>query len=210
MKREELRRQAVHCAVGVLVSLFALYAFSDGRELVLFGDFAITPLSAVFLSGSLLSLSISALSKFRNISFIEFLLDHMENRPSRSYFPGKGVFFFLFGAFVVSIFFGREAVFASIFVVSVGDSVSHVVGKEFGRIPHPLSRDKYLEGHVVGAVLAALGASFIGNMNLTTIIVAALIAMYVEGIYFGEKLEVLMDDNLVVQVVFAVSLYLIA
>lgn len=191
--------------MGVLISLFVLYGFGNGPEYHLFRNFSLSRLSLFFLSVSIIALFSSIIGKIWNIPLFDFLLDKMENRPSRRYFPGKGVFFFFFGAFLVSIFLSRKAVFASVFVVSVGDSLSHIVGEEFGRIRHPLSASKNIEGHLVAGLSAALGVAIIANMKFTDIIVPTVIAMFVEGIYFGPDLNRLIDDNLLIQVVFGLS-----
>ena len=69
---------------------------------------------------------------------------------------------------------------ASVMIMSLGDSVAPMVGQYYGKIKHPLSDKKFLEGTIAGTIAAFLGAVvFIRPVEAAFASVAAMIA---EGI----------------------------
>lgn len=215
MKRTEIRRQLFHAGVGLLfVALISLGIMGKiGRQFPLDAIYFLPhplarPLLLILIAGGILAL----LCRKYRIPGIEWLLENFERPHVRQKFPGKGVFFYALGAFIICLFpkslfpEPRLLVSASMLIVSVGDPTSHLVGKKYGKVKHPLSNSKNIEGHVAGALLTGLGASLFVIPPIAFI--AAFVSMFVEGIEFGGKADEIMDDNLVIPIVSGIVIVL--
>ena len=142
-KREELKlevkRQLVHLFFGLFIAL-CLFIFEP-----FLGRLVVLPL----LIGVLL---LFILQKFRNNPISRFLIEHFERERDRQRFPYKGAILYGFGVSIPIIILDIAPACAIIAILSVGDSISTLVGKNFGskRIGH-----KSIEGS-----LAFLFSSF--------------------------------------------------
>ncbi len=192
MGKMEMRRQLFHATVGV--AIVALIYFDILNE---------WGLLAILAAGSVLIL----LSRKYRIPIIYWFLKRFERPEVIKIFPGKGSFFFILGAFVVVLVFDKSIAMASIIVCALGDSLSHLVGKWVGRVKHPFSNTKFIEGHIVGAIIGALGAMLF--VSPLTALVAASIAMFVEGIDIEFRMSWILDDNLVVPLTAGIVMFLI-
>jgi len=162
------------------------------------------PLLFVLIIGAVLVL----LSRRYRIPGIYWLLKRFERPEVMKVFPGKGSFFYIFGAFVVVSLFNKQIAMASIMVLALGDSSSHLIGKYIGRMRNPFNSVKFLEGHIAGALIGALGAMLFVKPLLA--LAAASIAMFVEGIDVGSGVGWILDDNLVVPLTAGVVMFLIS
>lgn len=70
--------------------------------------------------------------------------------------------------------------YASVAIVSLGDSAASIFGRVFGRIPLLYNKGKYLEGSIVGFVFAFLGAFMFLEPRLA--FVGAMVGMLVESL----------------------------
>ncbi len=192
MEKVEIGRQLLHATVGV-----AIVALIYLDILKWWG------LLAILAAGSVLILW----SRKYRVPIIYWFLKRFERPDVMKTFPGKGSFFFVIGAFVVVLMFDKSIAMASIMVCALGDSLSHLVGKCVGRVKHPFSNTKFIEGHIAGAIIGALGAMLF--VSPLTALVAASIAMFVEGIDVGFRVSWLLDDNLVVPLTAGVVMFLI-
>lgn len=200
MEKIEIKRQLFHAGVGLLFVLaISLGIFEEIGTLrfIRFIPFPIVarPLFVFLLFESFLVL----ISKKFEIPIMEWCLEHFERPGVRKRFPGKGAFFYTLGAFLLALFFENNVVSASMLIVSVGDSTSHIIGREFGKIKHPFSSSKMLEGHIAGSLLAGFGASFFVNPPFAFI--AAFLAMFLEGIEFGDERDRFIEDNLIIPLI---------
>ncbi|MBW2981801.1 SEC59/DGK1/VTE5 family protein [Candidatus Woesearchaeota archaeon] len=138
----------------------------------------ITPLFLIILLivgglGCLLSLKY-------NVPIINFLLKHFERPEDMKVFPGKGSFFYVLSVLLVLVLFDKDIAMASIIIMALGDSIAPLVGQYYGKIKHPLSDKKFLEGTLAGGIAAFLGALiFISPVEAVFASIAAMIA---EGI----------------------------
>ena len=83
-------------------------------------------------------------------------------------------------------------------VLAFGDSISHMYGLHYGKIKHPLSNRKFLEGTIAGFIAGFIGAwTFLPWHEA---FFASLIAMIVEAIEIKIGAEQV-DDNLIIPVV---------
>lgn len=94
-------------------------------------------------------------------------------------FPGRGPIFFTLGASLCFLLFPPPLAYASLMILSVGDSVSHLIGRQFGKVKTPLHPEKYIEGSIV-AFLLSVPFAFLFFPHLLTVILASLAAMLVE------------------------------
>jgi dolichol kinase len=111
--------------------------------------------------------------------------------------PGKGAIFYMTGVFLSLFLFEKNIAMASVLILAVGDSISAIVG-QFGEIPSPFNRRKYIEGSIAGMLTAFIGAMlFVSPLEAGLASVAAMIA---EGIDWKLGVNQL-DDNIIMPVV---------
>ncbi|MBI3052375.1 phosphatase PAP2 family protein [Candidatus Woesearchaeota archaeon] len=182
----EVRRQAFHIALGLSIAYLA------------YRGIVTAPVLAVVLAAGLL-LS-QAASRVR-IPLVSRIIELFERPRDIAVFPGRGAFFLVLGCMLSLVLFPRDVALASVMILSLGDSFSHLVGRFFGRTPQPFSV-KLVEGTVAGMAAGFLGALlFIGVWEA---LFAAFFAMLAEAVELGFHRSFL-DDNVLVPVVAGVS-----
>ncbi len=186
----EVRRQVFHAIFGVLLAYLVYINFIDA--LVVF---------IMVIAG----VGISVLSKDMNIPFFSWFLQRFERPEELRKFPGKGAIFFLTGVLVVLFLpFGKNIAAASIMILALGDSTSHIVGRYYGRIDHPLNKKLKLEGTVAGIIAGFFGSALF--VSLPEAFLASLFAMIAEAVEFRIN-EREADDNIIVPVVAALTIF---
>ena len=100
----------------------------------------------------------------------------------------------------------REVAMASIMILALGDSVSHLYGLHYGKINHPLSSTKFLEGTIAGFIAGFIGAFVF--LPWHEAFFASLAAMIVEAVEIKIGTEQV-DDNLIIPVVAGAVVWLI-
>jgi dolichol kinase len=187
----ELRRQTLHLLYGPI--LVTLYAFHLLTLPILFG---------MILGGFLMSFMV----KRKKFSAIRWMLSHFERDHHMDTFPGRGILFFTIGAFLTLALFPKPVAYAGILILSVGDALTNVVGRHFGRIRTRLNPNKYMEGTLVG-ILASIPIAYYFVPNLYAALSASCIAMFLElpnVRIFGFEI----DDNLLIPLGACVTLSL--
>ena len=187
-----MRRQLFHATVGIAIVVLVYLDVLKWWGLL-----------AILAVGSVLIL----LSRKYRIPIVYWFLERFERQEVMEIFPGKGSFFFVLGAFVVVLIFDKSIAMASIIICALGDSMSHLVGARMGRVKHPFSNTKFIEGHIVGAIIGALGAMLF--VSPLTALVAASIAMFVEGIDIKFRMKWILDDNFIVPLTAGIVMFLI-
>lgn len=203
----EVRRQLFHAAVGIFLVIFiyrGLFGFI-GSFFPLSLFYFIPAISRTILLILIVGAMLVCTSRKRDIPVIAWFLNHFERPELRDDFPGKGCFFFFVGAFIISLFFGNSIVSASLLILAIGDSTSHLVGARFGKIKHPLNSDKNIEGNLVGALLSGLAVSIIFHPLIAFI--TSFIVMFVEGIYFPGIFEKFNEDNVTIPILSAILIF---
>ncbi|MDY6769397.1 MAG: SEC59/DGK1/VTE5 family protein [Candidatus Nanohaloarchaea archaeon] len=189
--RFETRRKLFHVVAGAV-------AFG----LVYTGRYPVALAAAGLLAG----IGVSVAARHRRIPGVHRLLDLFERDHHQDAFPGKGALSSLAGVTLVAASFPRPAALAAIGALVAGDSLSHLVGKRYGRVDNPLNPVKDVEGFAAGFLAtAAIAALF---LPLVTAVVAAFAGMVVESID-AERITVLLDDNLTVPVAVAATAHLV-
>jgi len=204
---KEVKRQVFHVVLGtVLVALLYFDVLSFFGNLLL--PLAPLPASARPLLVALIVGSILILlsRKCRRIPIMYWFLKEFGREEEIRAFPGKGSFFYILGAFVVVWLFERSIALSALMILALGDPVSHLIGVRMGRVRHPFSKTKFVEGQIAGTIVGALGAMiFVLPIKA---FVAAAVAMFVGGIDVGLGTSKILDDNLIIPVTAGAVLFL--
>ncbi len=126
MKKDnfEWNRQLFYIFLGLFIVLFLKFGFIDKR---------------LILIATATGLALSYISRKIRIPVIHNLLQIFERKKELDKFPGKGIIFYFIGVYISSLLFTKEIAMASIMVLALGDSISHLFGLHFGKIKHPFS-----------------------------------------------------------------------
>jgi dolichol kinase len=165
--RFELRRQIFHIFLGL--AIIFLYYVGLINAFILF-----LIIIAIALG--------SYISTKADIPVISWFLDKFERSDYRKRFPAFGMLTFFIGSFFAVSLFPKNVALASIIVLTLGDSISILVGKKFGKLKHPLSKDKLLEGTLAGILFAFFGAMLF--VNPFEALIASFFGMFIEVIDF--------------------------
>jgi len=179
----EWNRQLFHILLGIFLAALLEYDFI-GKNTILIAIIA--------------GLVLSYLSKKTSVPVVHDLLQKFERKEDLEKFPGKGIIFYFTGIYIALILFSKDIAMASIMVLALGDSISHLFGLHYGRTRHPLSKTKFLEGTIAG-----FAAGFIGALVFLPwheAFFASLAAMIVEAIEVKIGTQQV-DDNLLVPLV---------
>ncbi|KXB01908.1 hypothetical protein AKJ43_02870 [candidate division MSBL1 archaeon SCGC-AAA261D19] len=206
MESLELRRQLFHIAIGVVFVTLLHFGVLDWLGEMVPLPFLRYSARALFMLLAIVTILFLLYRKYR-IPLVHWFIVNFERQEKIEIFPGKGAFFGLLGIFIVVTIFGPPITMASILILALGDSVSNLVGKKAGRTKHPLSNTKFLEGTIAGTLLGAAGASLF--VHPLWALVAASLAMFVEGIDLGRDRYWMIDDNLLVPLTAGVILFII-
>ena len=181
----ELKRQLLHIVVGLATIILLHYDILSTWALFL-----------LIIAGLLLSF----LAKRISIPLISFFLAHVERPEQMKTFPGKGSIFFFIGVLLAVKLFERDIALAAIMVLTLGDSISHLFGAQFGSLRNIFNGNspKLLDGTMMGTGLGFLGAlRFVPYLEAIVGSAAAMIAEVVK-VDFNEYT---LDDNLIVPLV---------
>ncbi|MBI2649790.1 hypothetical protein HYX04_00585 [Candidatus Woesearchaeota archaeon] len=185
----EWNRQLFHIFLGMGIAALLVYDFIDKNRIL-----------AVIIAGLILSY----LSKKTKIPIISQMLQIFERREDIKKFPGKGIIFYFIGTYIALLVFPKDIAMASIMVLALGDSVSHLYGLHFGKIKNPLSKTKFIEGTIAGLIFGFIGAFVF--LPWWEALFASLAAMIVEAIEIKLGTQQV-DDNLIVPFVAGVAVW---
>jgi len=185
----EIKRQIFHIYLGLMLMLLIHRNILNSFYILL-----------IILFGAIISL----ISTKIDIPVISWFLDNFERPEYRKKFPGKGTIFFFIGVYIVTRLFQKDIALAAIMILTLGDSISHLVGKYFGKTKTKLSGKKLLEGTIAGIIMGFIGAIlFVPYLEA---FLASLIAMLFEAVEI--KYLRIIDDNIIVPVVAALVIFL--
>ena len=194
VSKTEVGRQLMHAGIGVLLA--AMYYFDILSSL------------AVFL-GIIIGVLISFICKrIDNLPIFSWFIKNYERDEEKKNFPGKGLIFYFVGVLLVMQLFDKDIAIASILILALGDSVSHLYGAKFGKLKNIFNGDgrKLLEGTLAGTVAGALGAMLF--IPIPEAVLGSFVAMTIEvvKIDFNDKT---LDDNIIVPLVAGTAIFLI-
>ncbi len=179
-KHLEFRRQTFHFTLGFLV-VFAHWA----------GFLRIREIAVILFVGLIISM-ISIIKK--DLPIISELLQRFDRK--RAYdFPGSGAFYFFLGVLLCFILFPVKIAYASILIMSVGDSLNHLFVRNIGCAQVPWNRKKNWVGVGLGIASGIFVASFF--VPIWAAVIATVIAIILETITLKIG-PFFLDDNLVV------------
>ncbi|MBI2136055.1 hypothetical protein HYU06_03220 [Candidatus Woesearchaeota archaeon] len=186
----EVKRKMFHIVLGFCV--IALYYFN------------IFDASRLFLL-ILFGLIVCTAAKYHKIPGIQFMLDEFERKENLKHLPGKSVIYFLSGALLAIVIFPKDLAVASLLILTIGDGISPIIGMSYGRIKHPFSNIKFIEGSIAGAILSVVGIMLFvywGYISITFLeaFLASFAAMFFEGVEWQLHRD-LQDDNIIIPLV---------
>lgn len=187
----EWNRQLFHIFFGVFLAALLVYDFIDKNTILI-----------AIIAG----LVLSYLSKKTNIPVVHDLLQKFERKEEIERFPGKGVIFYLIGVDISLFLFSKDIAMASIMILALGDSISHLFGLHYGKTKHPLSKTKFLEGTIAGFIAGFIGAFVF--LPWHEAFFASLAAMIVEAIEVKIGAQQV-DDNLIVPFVAGAAVWIV-
>ncbi|MBS3136832.1 hypothetical protein J4232_00225 [Candidatus Woesearchaeota archaeon] len=184
----EIKRKLLHILLGIILIVLLYYDI----------------LTAIILIITIVIGLIAAYSaKHCTLPIISWCLDKFERR---NVFPGKGVFTFLIGTTIVIAVFQKEIALAAIAILTFGDSFSHLIGRYYGNIKHPLNNEKLIEGTIAGIVIGFASALFF--VSPIEAFSAALFAISFESFEIRIK-QYIIDDNISIPVIAGVVIFVL-
>lgn len=190
--RFEFRRKAFHIVSGTIAAWLMYY----------------DQFPRLFMTGFLVfSLVLSFLATRYRILGVQFLIDFFDRDLHKRTFPGKGAIFLLAGAVASAWLFPKPAALVAIITVTMGDSISHLVGRFGGTYPNPLNPEKNIEGFIAGV----LTATFFNALIVPPLIALSIsvVGMIVESIRVPLG-WLSIDDNLSIPLSAGVTYLLLA
>lgn len=186
----EVKRKMFHIVLGF--GVIALYYFN------LFDAFRLFLLI-------LFGLIICAAAKYYKIPGIQYMLDEFERKENLKRLPGKSAIYFLIGTWLAILLFPKDIAVASLLILTIGDGISPIIGMSYGRIKHPFSNIKFIEGSIAGAILSAVGIMLFvywGYISISWLeaLLASFAAMFFEGVEWQLHRD-LKDDNIIIPLV---------
>src|SRR3989344_2672940 len=118
LSKRELGRQILHALIGT--SMAGLIYFNIMNTALI--SFLIT-----------IGIILSFIAKKKRIPFVSYFLEHFGRKKEKN-LPGKGVIYFFTGVLLSLLLFEKDIALASIMVLSLGDSLSHIIGGKCGKI----------------------------------------------------------------------------
>jgi len=181
MHKLEIRRQIIHILYGPLLIL--LYHYQIINTSLLLG---------MIIGGAVASYLI----KREKLSIVAKVLSFFERDHHMEQFPGRGILFFTIGAYLCFMIFEQTIAYAGILILSVGDAVTNIIGRHFGKIKTKLNPEKFIEGTFVG-VLVSIPIAYYFVPDIWAAITASIVAMFLEMPHIKVS-EFEIDDNLLI------------
>ena len=193
LTKQEVGRQIIHLLSGILAVVLIYFDILSGLAIL-----------ALIIIGLLTSF----ICKRTWLPFFSFFLKHFERGKEKTQFPGKGLVFFFIGILLVTSLFERDIALASIMILALGDSISHLVGAKYGKIKNIFNwrGNKLLEGTLAGTFAGTLGAMIFVSWQMAFI--ASFVAMVAEVVKIDFNDNTL-DDNLVVPLIAGTVMFLL-
>ena len=179
----ELLRQAIHLVFGLGIAAIVL---------VLDKSTAIAILAGGLLFGVIL---IDLVLRGCSLPVISWLLSFVDRADP---LPGKGALFFGVSALACTVFFPISVVVPALVALSVLDSITTLVGRQYGR--HRIYNGKSWEGTLAGITITAI--ALLPFLSVPVSLLAALVAGIIE-------LASPVDDNLLIPVLVCLVLTLV-
>lgn len=187
MARElELRRQAVHVALGLFLLLFLMVM---GRMKLIY------LLSSILFFGFLL---ISLVMRGNKIPLASWFVETFERESAP--LPGYGSAWYVAGFLLCALLIpGVPELSSAMLILALGDAASNVIGARFGKHALPYNKGKTVEGTLAFLLFSLPSFLFIGYYAVPLSILCALI----------ESLPVKIDDNITIPLACSLFFFLV-
>lgn len=191
----ELKRKVIHLLLGIIVVL-----------LIYFNILKFWMAFVLLILGFIISL----ISVNHPIPIIKWFLEQFD-RPQHKRFPARGVITIIFSITLLLLLYenlvlNKNIVLASLMIWTFGDSVTAIIGRQYGKVRHPLNDSRFIEGTVSGIIAGMLAAYIF--VPLLAAFIASFIAISIESIEL-RLLKNPIDDNILVPLISAVVLYIV-
>lgn len=189
-EKVETERNLFHLVYGILV--IALIYFN------IIGVFSLFVLVVIGLIASIVN-------RRRKLPFFVWFLSRLERKKDLDNFPGRGALYITIGFLISVAFFPTSIALASIAILTFGDSLPALFGKRLGKVKHPFSEKRYIEGSIIGFIAAFL-AAFLFVPALEALL-GSLVALGIESIdsVKGRRIE----DNISIPLVAGLVMFFI-
>lgn len=185
----ESARQTFHLGVG-MIAIFLSYIFQK--------NILAAVLFIIFLTGLIISIT----SKKKDMAFVTFMLKLFDRAEDTRFLPGKGALTLTLGCFLAFFMFHINIARASIIILTLGDSLSTIIGKRWGKRKAPFHKSKTWLGLISGIIIAWVGSSFFVPLHIA--LVGSVVGMT------SELLETkMLDDNILISVTSGIIMTLI-
>ena len=118
----EIKRKLLHLILGIILVALLMFGFIGTLH--------------VFIL-TIIVIIIPLLNKRYKIPGMNWFLKNFEREENLKKFPGKGFIYYLIGSFLVLLLFPLDIAMPAILVLAFADSIGHLFGIRFGKIPHP-------------------------------------------------------------------------
>lgn len=182
----EARRKLVHGIFGGAIAAFVYFAPKEFAA------------AALFISAAAAFAVSRALKGGIRLPVIDAVVSAFERKKDIENFPLKGTLFFLLGASASAAIYDTKIAAASIVILALGDCLSTLVGRPFGKTKYPHNIKKSAEGSLAGLVAAFAGAVVFVPAPIAA--TGALAGMIIESFnitLFGAEV----DDNLSIPII---------
>lgn len=187
----EVRRKILHILCGLFI--------------VLSMQFGIATPFTIFEVLVLLAF-LSLISRKIRIPVWSFFIEHFEREEWKESFPGRGLVYFFVGSTLAIYLFPFEVAMASILVLTLGDSVSCIVGSLYKKILNKNNHNKLIVGGISGFFAALIGASL--YLKLPEAIVASFAGL-IAGFLEMDLNKAPLDDNLAIPLAAGVAVLIL-
>jgi len=188
----EFRRQIAHLVTGISIVFLLKMKVLNAFLLIL-----------ILIVGGLLSF----ISRKYKIPFIYEVLQFFERPEEIKRFPGKGSFFLVLGCLLCILAYSENIAYAAITIMAVGDSMASVYGIYLGIHKNPFNPKKHIDATIFAILLTTLGAFTFVDFHQA--LMGASGAMLIEAM-IREKINRIIDDNLIVPVMAGLIISLVA
>lgn len=193
LSKKEFYRQIVHIFLGLIIISLAYLEILSSLSLFLL---------------IIISVLCSLISKRGYVPFYSSFINWFERDNVKEKFPGKGLVFYLVGSLLVLQLFERNIALAAIMVLALGDSLSHIIGGKWGKLPNIFNgkSKKLFEGTLAGIATGFLGALIF--VPFPEAFLGASAAMIAEVIQIDLNQRSL-DDNVVIPLIAGTVMFLV-
>ena len=193
MEIKELKRQLMHILFGCILLIGIVTNIFSNVTIFLF---------------LIITILLSLISKLVKVPIFSKFIEKFEREKVVNTLPGKGMIFFLFGSLLSLQLFEKDIALAAITILTFGDSVSHIIGSQYGKLRNIFNSKspKLFEGTLSGIVVGFLSALLF--VNPTEALLASFVGMSAEAVDLKLNTKAL-DDNLLIPLAAGTTIFLL-